>query len=106
MFLPGEASEEELIQDMKRGILMGWTRYERLLNNKTGAFTANARSGNFMVENGELKYPVHGFRLHDSYVNLLNSIEGIANQTEQKGHWGLAAISPSLRVRNIRIIST
>ncbi len=103
---PGDISGEELIQDTKRGILLGWTRYERLLNSRTGAFTSNARSGNFMIEEGEIKYPVHGFRIHDSYVNLLNSIDGIANKTEQKGHWGLAAISPSLRVRDIRIIST
>ena len=106
MLLPGDMKEEELIQDTKRGILMGWTRYERLLNSKTGAFTANARSGNFKVENGELKYPVHGFRIHDNYSNLLKSINAIANKAEQKGHWGMAAISPSFRARDIGIIST
>jgi PmbA protein len=106
MLLPGDSKEDELIQDTKRGVLIGWTRYERLLNSKTGAFTANARSGNFMIENGEIKYPVHGFRIHDSYMNLLKSIDGIANKAEQKGHWGMAAISPSFRSHDIQIIST
>jgi PmbA protein len=106
MLLPGESDEGELVQDTKRGIVMGWTRYERLLNSKTGAFTANARSGNFMIENGELKYPVHGFRIHDNYMNLLKSINAIAKKAEQKGHWGMAAISPSFRAKGIQIIST
>jgi PmbA protein len=104
--LPGELAEDELIRDTKRGILMGWTRYERLLNSKTGAFTANARSGNYMIEEGEVKYPIHGFRIYDSYANLLNSIDYITNKTEQKGHWGMAAISPSIRAKGIRIVST
>jgi PmbA protein len=106
MLHPGESDVDELVQDTKRGILMGWTRYERLLNSKTGAFTANARSGNFMVENGELRYPVHGFRIHDNYSNLLKSIDAVADKAEQKGHWGMAAISPTFRAANIRIIST
>jgi PmbA protein len=106
MLLPGESNVDELVQDTKHGILMGWTRYERVLNSKTGAFTANARSGNFMVENGEIKYPVHGFRLYDNYSNLLKSINAIANRAEQKGHWGMAAISPTFRAGGIQIVST
>lgn len=106
MILAGDCGEDELVEDTKRGILVGWTRYERLLNGKTGVFTANARSGNFMIENGELKYPVHGFRIYDTYMNLLKSMDRIANRIEQKGHWGMAAISPSFRTRGIQIVST
>jgi PmbA protein len=105
VIMPGDISEEELVQNTKHGILLGWTRYERLLNSRTSAFTSNARSGNFMIEDGEIKYPVHGFRIHDSYMNLLNSIDCIANNLEQKGHWGVASIAPSFRTRNIQIIS-
>lgn len=106
IILPGDAKEEELIQDTRRGILLGWTRYERLLNGRTGAFTSNARSGNFMVEDGEIKYPVHGFRVHDSYVNLLKSIDRVAKNLEQKGHWGVSSIAPTFRTCGIQIIST
>jgi PmbA protein len=106
IILPGGTTEDELIQDTKHGILLGWTRYERLLNSRTGAFTSNARSGNFMIENGEIKYPVHGFRVHDSYMNLLRSIDRIAKNLEQKGHWGVASISPAFRTCGIQIIST
>lgn len=105
VIMPGDILEEELVQNTKRGILLGWTRYERLLNGRTGAFTSNARSGNFLIENGEIKYPLHGFRIHDSYINLLNSIDCVANNLEQKGHWGVASIAPSFRTRNIQIIS-
>jgi PmbA protein len=106
IILPGDATEEELIQDTKHGILLGWTRYERLLNGRTGAFTSNARSGNFMVEDGEIKYPIHGFRIHDSYMNLLKSVDCISDNLEQKGHWGRDSISPAFRARGIQIIST
>jgi predicted Zn-dependent protease len=85
--------------------LLGWTRYERILNNRTGAFTVNARSRNFMIENGEIKYPVYGFRIHDNYMNVLKSIDCVARNVEQKGHWGLASIAPSFRTRDIQIIS-
>jgi PmbA protein len=106
VMLPGDASEEEIVQDTKHGILLGWTRYEQLLNGRTGAFTSNARSGNFLVEDGEIKYPVHGFRIHDSYMNLLKSIDSISKNLEQKGHWGMASISPAFRTCGIQIIST
>jgi len=106
VILPGDVTEEELVQDTKYGIILGWTRYERLLNGRTGAFTSNARSGNFLVEDGEIKYPVYGFRIHDSYMNLLRSIDSISNKLEQKGHWGVASISPAFRTRGIQIIST
>jgi len=105
VILPGDSNEEEIIQDTKRGIIIGWTRYERLLNSRAGAFTSNARSGNLMVENGEVKYPVHGFRIHDNYMNLLKSIDLVAKNLEQKGHWGTASISPTFRTRAIQIIS-
>jgi PmbA protein len=105
VILPGDTTEDELIQDTKHGILLGWTRYERLLNSRTGAFTSNARSGNFMIEEGEVKYPLHGFRVHDSYLNLLKSVDGVANNLQQKGHWGVASIAPSFRTRGIQIIS-
>jgi PmbA protein len=105
IILPGDATKEEIIQDTKRGILLGWTRYERLLNSRTGAFTSNARSGNFLIENGEIKYPVHGFRVLDSYLNLLKSIDCISSSIEQKGHWGVASTSPAFRTRGIQIIS-
>jgi PmbA protein len=106
VIMPGDVSEEDLIQDTKRGILLGWTRYERLLNSRTGAFTSNARSGNFIIEDGEIRHPVHGFRIHDSYINLLKSIDGVANRVQQKGHWGRSSISPTFRTRGIHIIST
>jgi PmbA protein len=105
IILPGDSTQEEIIEDTKRGIILGWTRYERLLNSRAGAFTSNARSGNLMVENGEVKYPVHGFRIHDNYMNLLKSIDRVAKNVEQKGHWGFASISPTFRTRNIQIIS-
>lgn len=105
VILPGDTTEEELIQDTKRGILLGWTRYERILNSRTGAFTVNARGRNFMIENGEIKYPVYGFRIHDNYMNVLKSIDCVARNVEQKGHWGLASIAPSFRTRGIQIIS-
>nr|MDO8098207.1 TldD/PmbA family protein [Candidatus Njordarchaeota archaeon] len=105
IILPGDSTEQEIIQDTRRGIILGWTRYERLLNSRAGAFTSNARSGNFMVENGEVKYPVHGFRIHDNYMNLLKSIDHVAKNIEQKGHWGTASISPSFRTRGIQIVS-
>jgi PmbA protein len=105
VLLPGDSSEEEIIEDTKRGIILGWTRYERLLNSRAGAFTSNARSGNLMVEDGEVKYPVYGFRIHDNYMNLLKSIDRVAKNLEQKGHWGTASISPTFRTRAIQIIS-
>nr|MDO8135769.1 TldD/PmbA family protein [Candidatus Njordarchaeum guaymaensis] len=105
VILPGDSTEEEIIQDTKRGIILGWTRYERLLNSRAGAFTSNARSGNLMVENGEVKYPVYGFRIHDNYMNVLKSIDRVGKNLEQKGHWGTASISPTFRTRGIQIIS-
>ncbi len=76
-----DASLDDLVKSVKRGILVTNLWYIRLVDAQTLLYTGLTRDGTFFVENGEIKYPVKNFRFNESPVIMLNNLEALGRPT-------------------------
>lgn len=82
----GEATLEELVKSVRRGILVTRTWYIRTVDPQTQLYTGLTRDGTFYVENGEIKYPIKNLRFNESPVIMLNNIEALGKPVRIDGN--------------------
>jgi len=61
---PGSSSIEEMIRTTRRGLYINRFWYTRLVHPRDCVITGMNRDGLFMVQNGELAYPVKNLRFN------------------------------------------
>ena len=95
--LPGKSSKEELVRDVKRGLI---------ITDAMGLHTANPISGDFsigisgfFVENGTVAFPVRGLVFSGNLFDLLNNVAGIADDLK----FYFKCASPSLLIKSADI---
>lgn len=96
---PGDADEEEIIAETKKGlyvvdIIGGW-----LSNPVSGYMTMTVTHG-YLIENGELAGKVKGVIIAG---NFYEAIKGQLDLIGKKLHRGFGAYSPSVRIRELNI---
>jgi PmbA protein len=74
---PGNASVEEMIASTKKGLYINRFHYTRLVHPRKCIITGMTRDGVFMIENGEVAYPVKNLRYTMSYVQALANVEAV-----------------------------
>lgn len=77
---PGTKSREELIRDVKRGVLVTRFWYTRWVHQLRTLVTGMTRDGTFAIEDGEVAYPVKNFRFTQSYHEALAGTRGIGSE--------------------------
>jgi PmbA protein len=73
-FGPGETSLEEMIQGTDRGLYVTRFHYTRPVEPKKVVITGMTRDGTFLIEKGEIAYPVKNLRFTQSYLKALNHL--------------------------------
>jgi predicted Zn-dependent protease len=68
---PGEASPDELIGSVARGLLVTDFWYTRILDPRTQVVTGLTRNGVWLIEDGKVQRPVTNLRFTQSYVEAL-----------------------------------
>ncbi|HSJ57161.1 MAG TPA: TldD/PmbA family protein, partial [Anaerolineae bacterium] len=76
-FGTGEATLEEMIAGTERGIYVTRFHYTRPVEPRRVVVTGMTRDGTFLIENGEIAYPVKNLRFTQSYLEALNGVESI-----------------------------
>jgi len=76
----GDLKEEELIRELKEGLVFTNNWYTRLQNYIEGEFSTVARDATIYVKNGEPAGLVSGARIADTLPRLLKNIKGLANK--------------------------
>jgi len=71
----GDASLEELVRGLDRGLFVTRLWYIRSIDPRTILYTGLTRDGVFWVENGEIVRPVNNFRWNDSPLTAFAAIE-------------------------------
>jgi PmbA protein len=74
---PGNASVEEMIASTKKGLYINRFHYTRLVHPRECIITGMTRDGVFMIEDGEVAYPVKNLRYTMSYVQALANVEAV-----------------------------
>lgn len=95
---PGTFSEEEIVSDTRKGLLVDGLQGAHSSNPETGEFSVVATPA-WYIDNGELK-PVRGIMLAGNMYELLNKITGMTKTTKQVG----VLKTPWIRFADVRVV--
>ena len=95
---PGDASREELIGGLDRGLLVTRFHYTNPVHPKLAIVTGMTRDGTFLVEGGEIVGPVRNLRYTQSYLDALAGVTAVGRERKTlRGFLG-SAVVPALRI--------
>ena len=99
---PGDSSVAEMISSTKRGLYITRFWYTRPVHPRDAIITGMTRDGVFMIENGELTFPVKNLRFTQSYVHALAEVSAVSQDTRlQLSEFGNIAVRvPALKIKS------
>jgi PmbA protein len=98
----GNTTKEKIIQETRKGLLVGRLWYTYAVNPERGDFSCTARSGVRIIENGNIR-ACKSVRIVHNLPVLLQNISEISNDSKNVLQWNaLPCITPSVRVDDIR----
>ena len=101
---PGEYSQEEMIKETRKGILVGRLWYTYAVNPIRGDFSCTARSGIRVIKNGEITGPGKSVRIIHNMPTMIKNISAIGNNQRNVIQWAsLSSVTPSLKAENISV---
>jgi predicted Zn-dependent protease len=96
---PGDASLDELIGGLDRGLLVTRFHYTNPVYPKRVVITGMTRDGTFLVEGGRIVGPVRNLRFTMSYLDALSGVEAVGRDRRTlRGMLGGCTV-PALRLR-------
>jgi len=101
---PGGISRDEMLQDTKKGLLVGRLWYTYAVNPIKGDFSCTARSGVALLKNGEVVSPTKPVRIMHSLPALLQNVSGVGDDPVSVIQWAsLPSFAPSVRIDDIPV---
>ncbi len=106
----GAATIEDMIKSTTRGILVSRFWYIRSTDVRTASVTGLTRDGVWLIENGEIVYPVKNFRFNQSITGMLapGNVEMIGIPERVGGSEGggsSASLLPALKLKAFNFTS-
>ncbi len=99
MFMaPGEASKEVMLETMERGLWVTRFHYTVPVHPKLAIVTGMTRDGTFLIEKGEMAYPIKNLRFTQSYVEALANVELVGRTTKLQQNWFGGTRAPALKL--------
>jgi len=83
----GDASYDQMVKEMKRGIILTSNWYTRFKNYRTGEFSTVPRDGAYLVEGGKVKGGLKGMRVSDELQRMFSSVEMLSKEREWIEWW-------------------
>lgn len=108
--LGGQATREELIAGVERGLLVTRFWYIRGVDPRTILHTGLTRDGVFLIENGKVTRGVNNFRFNESPIGMLNNLVALGRPErvlsgEGGGIDGGALVVPPIAAREFHFTS-
>ena len=97
MMEAGDASMEELLKGVERGLYVTRFHYTNTVHPVKTLFTGMTRDGTFLIEHGELTSPVKNLRFTQSILNALREVQAIGRERIQCSDY-LPVVAPALRI--------
>jgi predicted Zn-dependent protease len=95
---PGDASFDELVGGLERGLLVTRFHYTNPVHNKRVIITGMTRDGTFLVERGRIVGPVRNLRFTMSYLDALAGVEAVSRERRcVRGFLG-GSVVPAVRL--------
>jgi PmbA protein len=94
----GDATREELIGGLERGLLVTRFHYTNPVHPKLAMVTGMTRDGLFLVEGGRVVGPVRNLRFTQSYLHALAGVEAVGRERKLlRGFLG-SVVVPAVRI--------
>ena len=101
--LNGNESKNEIIQETKKGLLIGRLWYTYPVNPEQGDFSCTARSGIRIIENGKIIFPGRSVRIVHNLKTMLGNILSVGNDSKNILQWSsLPSITPTVKVGSVK----
>ncbi|MDR3710513.1 MAG: metallopeptidase TldD-related protein [Capsulimonadaceae bacterium] len=101
-----DASLDELVADVRYGLLLGSLFYVRLVDPRTMLLTGLSRDGLFLIEGGKVTRPVVNFRWNESPAALLQSVQRLGGSCVAVGkETGASMVVPPILAREFHFTS-
>ena len=95
----GDSSLEKMIASTEQGLYITRFHYTRMVHNRNCVMTGMTRDGTFLIEDGQLSYPVKDLRFTQSYVEALAGVEAVGSQSKLVlNEVGFATKVPALKI--------
>ncbi|GAC1368099.1 MAG: hypothetical protein NVSMB32_13170 [Actinomycetota bacterium] len=101
---PGTSSDEELIGDIERGLLVRRFWYVNVVNQRETVLTGMTRDGLFLIEDGKVSRPVHNLRFTQNILTALEGCSGVGRRLVCLGS-GASIVVPALRLDSFTFTS-
>jgi PmbA protein len=98
----GEKSVADIIASTEKGLYINRFWYTRLVHPRDCVITGMTRDGVFMIEKGEITYPVKNLRYTMPYVRALANVEAVGKEAHLLiGEFGATGSNiPALKIRD------
>ncbi|MEM4789326.1 MAG: TldD/PmbA family protein [Ignisphaera sp.] len=105
LVVAGDATEDEMIASVRKGLLINNNWYTRMQNYVEGEFSTIARDAILLIENGRIVKPVNRVRIADTFNNVLKNIDMVGKELYNIQWWEVRTPTkaPYILIRNTRI---
>ena len=83
----GDSAYDEMVKEMKKGIVLTSNWYTRFKNYRTGEFSTVPRDGAYLVERGKIVKPLKGMRMGDDLERMFSSVTLLSKNREWIQWW-------------------
>lgn len=101
----GDMELDEMVRQVRKGILVTNNWYTRFQNLRNGEYSTIPRDAIFLIENGKIKHPITGLRISDSIPRQLENIHALTKERKWIEWWEVntPTFTPSLLVNGVQI---
>ena len=103
---PGEASTEQMVADIRRGLWVTRFNYVRTVQPKQTVITGLTRDGTFLIENGRRGRPVRNLRFTESILGALGGVRAVGTRQQAVGGWLSPHVVPALYLERFTFTGT
>jgi PmbA protein len=83
----GDSTYDEMVKEMKKGIILTSNWYTRFKNYRTGEFSTVPRDGAYLVEGGKIVKSLKGMRMGDDLERMFSSVTLLSRDREWIQWW-------------------
>lgn len=96
----GPQTVEQMIASTERGVLVTRLWYIREVEPFEKMLTGMTRDGTFLIENGRVQCGIRNFRLNESLIHMLSSVEAMSTPARSCGEESFDMVVPAMKIRN------